>query len=97
MVSNTISISDDVRVIDNSHTTGVTNGAGTANPSGAPEFTHVFSGVRHARSLVSFVMFCRSLFVLESFFFWPSYFLPFDLPLLIGPLVSSNLSCFHSF
>jgi len=38
----------------------------------------VFSVVRVARSLVFCVMFCRSLFVLLSFFFWPSYCLSFD-------------------
>ena len=34
------------------HTTGRTSGAGTVYPSGAPEFTPVFSGVRVTRSLV---------------------------------------------
>ena len=42
----------------------VTYGAGTVHPSGAPEFTLVFSGVHVDRSLVFCVMFCRSLFVL---------------------------------
>jgi len=36
---------------------GVTSGAGTAHPSGAPEFTPVFSGVRVTRSLVLYVCF----------------------------------------
>ena len=36
----------------NSNTTGVTGGAGIANPSGAPELTAGFSGVRVPRSLV---------------------------------------------
>jgi hypothetical protein len=35
-------------------------------PSGAPEFTPNFSGVRVARSLVFCVMFCRLLFVFVS-------------------------------
>jgi len=35
----------------------------------APEFTPVFSGVRVARSLVLWVMFCKSLFILCSFSF----------------------------
>ena len=35
----------------------------------------VLSGVRVARSLVFWVVFCRSLFVLLSFFFWP-FWLP---------------------
>jgi hypothetical protein len=54
----------------------------------------------HPRFLVGFVlldllcvMFCRSLFVLLSFFFWPLYCLFFfDLLILITPLVSSNSS-----
>jgi len=47
-----------------SNTTDATSGAGTAYPSGAPEFTPFFSAVRVTRSLVLFLMFCRSLFVL---------------------------------
>ena len=39
-------------VFNQINTTGVTSGAGTTNPSGAPEFTPVFSGVRVTRSLV---------------------------------------------
>ena len=39
LVSIMVSISDDVCV--NSNTTGITSGAGTANPSGAPKFTPV--------------------------------------------------------
>ena len=41
-----------------------------------------------------YVMFCRSLFVLLSFFFWPLCCLSFDLRILITPLVSSNSSLF---
>ena len=37
-------------------------------------------------------MFCSSLFVLMSFFFWPLDCLSFDLRILITPLVSSNSS-----
>jgi hypothetical protein len=37
--------------------TGATSGAGTAYPSGAPEFTPVFSGVRVTRSLVLYICF----------------------------------------
>jgi hypothetical protein len=59
-----------------------TSGAETAYPSGAHEFTLVFSGVRVARSSVSCVVFCRSLFVLLSFFFWPLCCLYFDLRIL---------------
>ena len=46
----------------------------------------VFSGIR-----VLFVMFCRSLFVLYSFFFWPLCCLSFfNLHILITTLVSSD-------
>jgi hypothetical protein len=63
------------------------------NTSGAPDFTSVLSGVRVARSLVFFVMFCRSLFVLLSSFFIPSCCLSFfNLRILITPLASSNSS-----
>ena len=37
-------------------------------------------------------MFCRSLFVLLYFFFWPLCCLFFDIRILIAPLVSSNSS-----
>jgi len=39
--------------------TGVTSGAGSANPSGHLILPPVFSGVRVARSLVFFVVFCE--------------------------------------
>ena len=49
------------------NTTGTTSGAGTANPSGAPEFTPSF-WCCSCYSIFSFIcMFCRSLFVLFSF------------------------------
>ena len=52
----------------------------------------VFSGVR-VYSIFSFIyMFCRSLFVLLYFFFWPLCCLFFDIRILIAPLVSSNSS-----
>ena len=39
-------------------------------------------------------MFCRSLFVLLYFFFWPLFCLFFfDIRILNTPLVSSNSSC----
>jgi hypothetical protein len=58
-------------------------GAETAYPSGAPAFISGFSGVRVTRSLVFCVVFCRSLFVLLSFFFWSLCCLSFfDLRLL---------------
>ena len=51
------------------------------------------SGVRVTRSLLLYVMFCRSLFVPLSFFLWPlCYLFFFDLRILITPLVSSNSS-----
>ena len=45
-------------------------------------------------SIFSFIcMFCRSLFVLLYFFFWPLCCLSFfDIRILINPLVSSNSS-----
>ena len=56
-------------------------------------FSLVFSGVRITRSLVLCVMFCRSLFVVLSFFFWPLCCLFFfDLLNLITSLVSPNSS-----
>jgi hypothetical protein len=58
------------RICNYINTTGVTNGTGTAYPSGAPEFIPGFSGVRVTQSLVLCTcIFCRSLFVLLSFFF----------------------------
>ena len=43
------------------------------------QLTTAFSGVCVARFLLFCVMFCRSLFVSLSFFFFPLYCLPFDL------------------
>jgi hypothetical protein len=60
------------------------------HPSSPP----VFSGIRVTRSLVLYVCFCRTLFVLLYFFFWPLCCLFFfDIRVLIAPLVSSNSSC----
>jgi hypothetical protein len=65
-------------------------GSAPAYPPGASEFT---SGFYVAQSLVFCVMFCRSLFVIFSFFFWPLCCLSFfDLRILINPLVSSSSS-----
>ena len=50
------------------NTSGATSGAGTAYPSGAPEFTPDFFGVHVALSLVLCVCFVDRYF---SFFFWP--------------------------
>ena len=52
----------------------------------------IFSGFRVAQSLVLWVVFCRSLFVLLSFFFWSLYCLSFFLWILVTNLVSSNFS-----
>jgi hypothetical protein len=83
------------RVRNRSNTTGATRGAGTSYPSRAPAFTADFSEVRVAWSLVFCVMFCRSLFVLLSFFPWPLYCLPFfDVRLLVTPLASSSFRHF---
>jgi hypothetical protein len=66
--------------------------AGTAHPSGAPEFTLSFLW-GSCYSIFSFIwMFCRSLFVLLYFFFWPLYCLFSDIRILITPFVSSNSS-----
>ena len=54
----------------------------------------VFREVHVAPSLVFCVMFCRSLFVLLYFIFWPLCCLSFfDLQILITPLASSSSSC----
>ena len=72
------------RVCTQINTTGVTSGAGTAYPSRAPEFTPGFQWDSRY-SIFSFIcMFCRSLFVILYFFFWPlcCLFL-FDIRILI--------------
>jgi len=56
------------RVCNKSNMTGATCVAGTADPSGAPEFTLGFSGVRVARSLVFCVVFYKLLIVLVILF-----------------------------
>ena len=73
------------------NTTDATSGAGTAHPSGAPEFTSGFEW-GFCYSIFSFIcMFCRSLFVLLYFFFWPLCCLFFfNIRILITPLVSLN-------
>jgi hypothetical protein len=73
------------RGFNKSNSTDATCWTITAYPSESPGFTPVFSGVRGALSLVFCAMFCRSLFVLLSIFFWPLYCLSFDLRLLITP------------
>ena len=56
------------QVCNYSNTTGATSGEGTAYPSGATEFTPVFSGVLVTRSLVFYVLFLRLFFVLFVLF-----------------------------
>ena len=71
------------------HTTGATTGAGTTYPSKAHEFTPG-SQWGSCFSIFSFIrMFCRSLFVLLSFLFWPLFCLPFFFTDSDYPLVSS--------
>ena len=77
------------RVCNKITMTGATSGAGSADPSRAPEFTLVFGGVRFTRSLVLCVCFIDSCL---SFIFWLLYYLFFDLQIKITPLVSSNSS-----
>ena len=81
------------RVCNQIDATGATSGARTADPSRAPEFTPGFQW-SSCCSIFSFIcMFCRSLFVLLSFFFRPLCCLSFfDLRILITSLVPSNSS-----
>ena len=67
------------RVCNEINTTGATSRAGTAYPSGAPEFTPVFSGFPVTRSLALCVCFIDHCL---SFFFWPLCCLSFDLRIL---------------
>ena len=79
------------RVCSKSKATGALCGTGMLTPPEHLCSPPRFSGVRVARSLVSCVMFSRSLFVLLSFSFWPLYCLSFcDLRLPITSLESSN-------
>ena len=77
--------------------TDVTSGTGTAYPSGTPEFTPSFQW-GSCYSIFSFLcMFCRSMFALLSFFFWPLCCLSFlDLRILNTPLVSSSSLLFYA-
>jgi hypothetical protein len=71
------------------NTTGATSEAETADPSGAPEYTHGFK-FRFWCSVFSFL--CSIL----SFYFRTLYCLSsFDARILIIPLVSSNISLFR--
>ena len=68
------------------------NEAGTAYPSGAHEFIHVISGVHVAQSFVFYIVFCRSLFVLLSFFLLAILLSVLFQWILITYLVSPNSS-----
>jgi hypothetical protein len=69
-----------------SNTTDVTCGAGTSYTSCAPGRAPGFNGIRVGRFLVFCVMYCRSMFVLLSSFFWSLYCLSFSyLPLWYLP------------
>jgi hypothetical protein len=71
----------------NNSTTCVTCEAGTANASGAHEFTPVISRVRVAQSLVFCVVFCRS---------WFSSFFPFSfLVIVLYVLLRITASDYH--
>jgi hypothetical protein len=68
----------------------LTSGAGTAYPSGAPEFTSGFIGVRVTRSLVLCACFVDRCLFFCTFSFGHCYLFFFDIRILITPLVSSN-------
>ena len=53
----------------------------------------ILSGVRITRSLVLCVMFCRSLFFLLSFFFWPLCYLSFCLLAIVLSVLLSFGHC----
>ena len=75
------------------NTPGAVSGAGTAYPSGAAEFTPGFKWCSCYSTFRFLCMFCRSLFVLQYFFFCPLCCLFFfDIRILITPLVSLNSS-----
>jgi hypothetical protein len=70
-----------------------TSWVGTAYPSGAPEFTPGFSGVRATRSLVLYVCFVdRYLSICPFSFQWLLCCLSFDLQIVITPLAFSSKS-----
>jgi hypothetical protein len=78
------------RVNNKSNTTTATCGEKTAYHFGPSEFTTDFQCVRVARSLVFYVLFCRLLFVVLFFWFWPLCCVFSNLRRLINILVSSN-------
>ena len=73
--------------------TGVTSGAGTAYPSGAPEFTPVLVGFVFTRSLVLYVFFAERCLSFFTFSFGHSVVCSSSkIRILFIPLVSSNSS-----
>ena len=79
------------------NTTGATSRAGTAYPSGVPEFILEFVWGSCYSIFSAMCMFCRSVFALLYFFIWPLCCLFFfDLRILITPLVSSNLTYYNT-
>ena len=70
--------------------------AGTAYPSGAPEFNLAFSGVCVARSLFFCVVFCRSLIVLLAIVLSVNQFKASDYPFVIFKLLL-RLESLHFF
>ena len=73
--------------------TGATSGTGTAYPSEAHEFTHVFKSIFRL-----ICMFCRSLFVLLAFFFWSLCCLSFfALQILITTLILQTILILNMF
>jgi len=70
----------------NSNTTEVTSGAGTTNLSSTCVQPPVFIWLRVVQSLVLYIVFSRSLFVLLSFFLCPLYCFSFFDWRLLSPL-----------
>ena len=86
-------------VYNKSKTTGATCVSWTAYPSRTPDFIPVVSGVRVVRSSIFCVMFCRSLFVLLSFFYWSLHCLSYygfwlSLCFLQTVLIKSHIAFF---
>ena len=85
------------RVCNQINTTGVTSGAGPADPHGAPTFIARFSGDRVTGSLALHVCFVDHCLFFCPFFFQSLYCLFFfDIRIPITPLVSSNSSLEYS-
>jgi hypothetical protein len=70
----------------------VTSAAGNANPSGAPEFIPDSKWGTYC-SIVCLQYFVDLCLFPWPFFFWTLYCMPFDLRIMIAPLVSSKCSC----